>query len=99
MHENCLYHYDPESKEQLMERQLSGSPRPKNFRVQKLAGKVLTSIFGDQDDILLIYYLPKGRTINAKYYLSLLVQLKDILKENRRGKYTKGVFFFHSNDI
>jgi hypothetical protein len=27
------------------------------------------------------------------------VQLKDILKENRRGKYTKGVFFFHSNDI
>jgi len=30
----------------------SGSPRPKKFRVQKSAGKVLTSIFWDQDGIL-----------------------------------------------
>ena len=38
----------------------NGSPRPKKFRVQKSAGKVLTSIFSDQDGILLIDYLPKG---------------------------------------
>jgi len=52
--------------------------------VQKSAGKVLVSIFGDQEGILLIDYLPKCQTINAKYYSSLLVQLKDILKEKRR---------------
>jgi hypothetical protein len=40
-------------------------------------------IFWDQDDILLIDYLPKGQTIKAEYYSSLLVQLKDILKEKR----------------
>ena len=51
------------------------------------------SIFWDQDGILLIDYLPKGQTINAEYYSSLLVQLKDILKEKRRGKFTKGVLF------
>jgi len=45
--------------------------------------------FLDQDGILLSY-LPKGQTINAEYYSSLLVQLKDILKEKRRGKITKG---------
>jgi len=28
-----------------------------------------------------------------EYYSSLLVQLKDILKEKHRGKFTKGVFF------
>jgi len=39
----------------------------------------------DQDGILLIDYLPKGQTINAEYYSSLLVQLKDILKKKRRG--------------
>ena len=55
-------------------------------------------IFWDQDGILLIYYLQKGQTIKAEYYSSLLVQLKDILKENAgRGKVTKGVFFLHDN--
>ena len=60
------------------------TPPPKKFRVQKYAGKVLTSIFWDQDDILLIDYLPKGQTINVEYYSSLLVQLKDVLKEKPR---------------
>jgi len=74
-----------------------GSPLPKKFQVQKSAGKVLASIFWDQDGILLIDYLPKGQTINAEYYLYLMVQLKDILKEKCRGKFTKGVLFLHNN--
>ena len=41
------------------------------------------SIFWDQEDILFTDYLPKGQTINVEYYPSLLVQLKDILKEKR----------------
>ena len=46
----------------------------------------LDSIFWNQDGILLIDYLPKDQTINAEYYLSLLVQLKDIWKEKRRPR-------------
>jgi len=65
--------------------------------VQKSAGKVLASIFCNQDGFLLIDYLPKGQTINAEYYSSLLVQLKYIFKEKRRGKVTKGVLFLHGN--
>ena len=75
----------------------SGSPRPKKFRVQKLAGKVLASILWDQNGILLIDCLPKGQTINAEYYSSLPVQLKDILKEKRSGKFTKGFLILHNN--
>jgi hypothetical protein len=41
--------------------------------VQKSAGKVFASILLDQDGILLSDYLPKGQTINAEYYSSLLV--------------------------
>ena len=52
-----------------------------------------------QDSILLIDYIPKGQTINAEYYLSLLVQLKDILKEKRRGNVTKGGLFLHDNAL
>ena len=76
---------------------MNGSPRPRKFRVQKSAGKVLASIFWDQDGISLIDYLPKGQTINAEYYLYLVVQLKDFLKEKRRGQFTKGVLFLHEN--
>jgi len=35
--------------------------------------------------------------MTAVYYSSLLVQLKDIFKEKRRGKITKGVLFLHGN--
>jgi len=97
MDEIWLYHYDPETKQQSMEWRHRGSPRPKKSRVQKSAGKVLASIFWDQDGILLINYLPKGQTINAEYYSSLLVQFTDILKEKRRGTFTKGVLFWHDN--
>jgi hypothetical protein len=41
--------------------------------MQKSAEKFLASIFWDQDGILLIDYRPKGQTINAEYYSSLLV--------------------------
>jgi len=96
MDKTWLYHYDPDTKQHSVEWQHNGSPNPKKFRVQKSAGKVLASIFWDQDGILLDC-LPKGRTINAEYYSSLLVQLKDILKEKRCGKFTKGVLFLHDN--
>jgi len=81
MDETWLYLYDPETKQQSMECGIAAHPAPKKFREQKSAGKVLASVFWDQDGILLIDYLPKGQTINAEYYSSLLVQLKDILKE------------------
>jgi len=67
--------------------------------VQKSAGKVFVSIFWDQGSTLLIDYLPKGQTINAEYYSSLLVQMKDILKEKCCRKVTKGVLFLHDNAL
>jgi len=97
MDETWLYHCDPETKQQSMEWRHSGSPHPKKFRVQKSAGKVLASIFWDQDGILLIDYLPKGQIISVGYYLSLLVQLKDVLKEKCSRKVAKGVLFLHDN--
>ena len=66
-----------------MEWRHSGSPCPKKFRVQKSTGKVVASIFWDQDVIFLIDCLPKDQTINAEYYSSLLMQFRDILKEKR----------------
>ena len=81
-----------------MEWRNSGSPlSPQKIPSAKSPRKDLISIFWDQDSILLIDYLPKGQTINAEYYSFLLVQLKDILKDKRRRKFTKGVLFLHEN--
>jgi len=65
MDETWLYHYDLGTKQQSKEWRHSGSPRPKKFRVQKSDGKVLASIFWDQDGILLIDNLPRAKLINA----------------------------------
>jgi len=61
MDETWLQHYDPETKQQSTEWRHGGSPRPKKFRVQKSAGKVLALIFWDQEGILLIYYFPRAK--------------------------------------
>jgi len=46
---------------------------PQKIPSAKIRWKFLALIFWDQDGILLIDYLPKDQTINAEYYLSLLV--------------------------
>ena len=61
MDETWLYHYDPETKQQSIEWRHSVSPRPKKFRVQKSAWKVLASIFWDQDGVLLIDYFQRAK--------------------------------------
>jgi len=53
---------------------------PKKFR-KKNSPENSRLEFWDQPVILLIDNLPKGQTINAEYYSSLLVQLRGILKE------------------
>jgi len=97
MDETWLYHYDPETKQQEIDWRHSGSPRPKNFECKNPLEKFWPRFFWDQDGILLIDYLPKGQTNNAEYYLSLLMQFKDSLKEKRRGLVTKGVLFLHDS--
>jgi len=45
----------------------------------------------DQDNILLIDYLPKGQIINAEYYSSLLVQLRHFEEKMQREGHQGGL--------
>ena len=76
---------------------IAAHPAPKNSECKNLLEKILASIFWGQGGIPLIDYLLKGQTINVEYYSSLLVKLKDILKEKCFGKVTKGFLFLHNN--
>nr|XP_060623585.1 histone-lysine N-methyltransferase SETMAR-like isoform X2 [Anolis sagrei ordinatus] len=97
MDETWIYLYDPETKEQSKEWRHSGSPRPKKFRVQKSVTKVMVSVFWDKEGVLLVDYLQNGSTINARYYIELLDQLKAALQAKRRGKLSKGILFLQDN--
>jgi len=97
MEETWLYHYDPETNQQSMEWWHCGSPCPKNIPSAKIRWKISRLDFLGSRRHPRIDYLPNGQTINADCYSSLMVQLKDILKEKRRRKVTKGVLFLHDN--
>jgi len=77
-----------------MEWQHSGPP-------QKIPKKILRHNsrleFWDQNMALPNDNLPKGQTNNAEDYSSLLVQVRDILKEKRRGNFTKVITFLYDN--
>jgi len=75
----------------------SGSPRPQKIPSAKIRWKFLASILWIKTASAPLIFFPKVQTINAEYYLFLLVQFKDILKEKRRGKFAKVVLSLHDN--
>jgi len=80
--ETCLYHYDPEAKQQSMKWPHSGSPRPKKFRVQKSAGKFLAWSFWDQVGIHLVFLSSKG----PNYQRGVLLISASALEGHFEGK-------------
>ncbi|EYB97676.1 hypothetical protein Y032_0138g2052 [Ancylostoma ceylanicum] len=92
-----IHHYDPESQEQSRERTRPGSPRPVRPRMEPTAGKVLVTTFWDAEGILLVDYLKENATITGHYYANLLFQLREAIKEKRRGKVTRGILLLQDN--
>ena len=68
-----------------------GSPRPKKFKTQPSAGKVMATVFWDAKGVIMLDFLPKRSTITGVYYANLLDQLRTAICEKRRGKLSKGV--------
>lgn len=95
--ETWVHHYEPESKQDSMQWHKKGTPPPKKFKVAQSAGKIMATVFWDSEGILLINYKDKGVSITGNYYASILEQLKEAIKEKRRGKLTKGILLLHDN--
>jgi len=72
MDETWLHQEEVETKRQSQQWRLPGEgPAVKALRSPS-AGKVLATIFWDEDGVLLVDYLAHGATINAAYYSELL---------------------------
>ena len=71
VHETWIHYYEPENKAQSRQIVRPGSPRPKKFKTQPSAGKVMATVFRDAQGIMLDF-LAKKSTIIGAYYANLL---------------------------
>ena len=74
-----------------------GSSRPKKFKTQPSAVKLMATVFWDAKGVIMLDFLPKRSTITGVYYANLLDQLRTTIHERRRGKLSKGVLLQQDN--
>ena len=89
--ETWAHYYEPENKAQSRQWVGPGSPRPKKFKTQPSAGKVMATVFWDAKGIIMLDSLPLTSTISGVYYANLLDQLRTAIREKCQGKLSKVV--------
>ena len=95
--ETWVHYYEPENKAQSRQWVGPGSPRPKKFKTQPSAGKVMATVFWDAKSVIMFDFLPKRSTITGVYYANLLDQLRTAIREKQRGTLSKGVLLQQDN--
>ena len=75
----------------------AGSPRPKKFKTQPSAGKVMATVFWDEQGVIMLDFLAKKSTITGAYYANMLHQLRTAIREKRRGKLSKVILLQQDN--
>ena len=95
--ETWVHYYEPDNKAQSHQSVGPGSLRPKKFKTQPSAGKVMATVFWDAQGVLMLDFLAKESTITIAYYANLLDQLRTVIREKRRGKLSKGILLQQDN--
>ena len=95
--ETWVHYYEPENKAQSRQWVGPGSPRPKKFRTQPSAGKVMATVFWDAQGFIMLDFLSRKSTITGAHYANLLDQLRTAIREKRRGKLSKGILLQQDN--
>ena len=95
--ESWVHYYEPENKAQSRQSVGPGSPRPKKFKTQPSAGKVMATVIWDAQDVIMLDFLAKKSTITVACYANLLDQLRTVIREKRRGKLSKGILLQQDN--
>ena len=90
MYQTWLYHYNLETKQQSMEWWHSGSPHPKKFRVQKSAGKVLASIFWNQDATSSLFIFQRAKLLTRSITHLCWCNWRTFWRKNATGNSPRG---------
>jgi histone-lysine N-methyltransferase SETMAR len=96
--ETWVHYHQPETKRASKEWRHSPSPKPKKFRAQPSAGKVMLTLFWDERGVILEHYTPRGNTIISASYSDMLKNhLRHAIGSKRRGRLTTVVILQHDN--
>ena len=79
--ETWVHYYEPENKAQSHQSVGPGSPRPKKFKMQPSAGKMMATVFWDAQGVIMLDFLVKKSTITVAYHANLLDQLRTVIRE------------------
>ena len=90
--ETWVHFHQPETKRASKEGRHSSSPKPKKFRTEPSAGKVMLTLFWDEKGVILEHYTPRGTIVTSASYSYLLKNhLRPAIKSKRRGLLSSGV--------
>ncbi|UYV72610.1 hypothetical protein LAZ67_10000046, partial [Cordylochernes scorpioides] len=82
--EAWVYGYDVETKAQSSQwKLLPHEPRPKKARQVRSNVKVLLTVFFDCRGVMHHEFLPQGRTVNKEYYLQVMRNLREAIRQKR----------------
>ena len=96
--ETWVHYYTPECKRASMEWRKKEEPPPIKAKVIPSAGKVMCTVFWDNEGILHVDFLHDRRTINAEYYSNLLREhVKPAYRSKRRHKPMRDAILLQDN--
>ena len=74
-----------------------GSPAPKKVKTVSSVGKIMVTIFWDEDGVLIVDFLESGQTINSERYFKVLRKLKQAIKKKHPGLDVTNITMHHDN--
>ncbi|UYV83119.1 hypothetical protein LAZ67_22002270 [Cordylochernes scorpioides] len=81
--EAWVYGYDVETKAQSSQWKLPHEPRPKKARQVRSNVNVLLTVFFDCRGVAHHEFSPQGRTVNKEYYLQVMRNLREAIRQKR----------------
>ena len=76
----------------------SDSPRPKKARQVRSNVKVLLTIFFDCRGVVHHELLPQGRTVNKEYYLQVMRNLREAIRQKRPDLWKNKNWLLHHDN-
>ncbi|UYV74413.1 hypothetical protein LAZ67_11003474 [Cordylochernes scorpioides] len=96
--EAWVYGYDVETKAQSSQWKLTHEPRPKKARQVRSNVKDLLTVFFDCRGVVHHEFLPQGRTINKEYYLQVMRNMREAIRQKRLDLWKNKNWLLHHDN-
>ncbi|UYV60632.1 hypothetical protein LAZ67_1001722 [Cordylochernes scorpioides] len=96
--EAWVYGYDVKTKAQSSQWKLPHEPRPKKARQVRSNVKVLLTGFFDCRGVVHHEFLPQGRTVNKEYYLQIMRNLREAIRQKRPDLWKNKNWLLHHDN-